>query len=859
MVRARCGLFLIAGLASAPGAVSGQIATFSPPPGADSLRVVPGARYARGGFLRFFLGHEYRDIWTAPVDVPVLDLDSTGGGLTPFRTGGFGQSVTLHFHGGDGRRYVVRSVDKDPTKRLLPELQDTFLEDIIQDQISALLPTAALVVDPLLERAGILHASHRLVVIPDDPRLGEFRDVYAGMPGMLLLHPDEGADNTPGFAGSRRISGTETFRDELEAGPCDRVDAIEYLKARLVDMLIGDRDRHAGQWRWARYPTSSGCRRWVPIPEDRDQAFVDYDGVVMWATRLARPQQISFGPSYSNVVGLTFNGWELDRELLVELDIATWDSVATWLQGTMTDSVIDAAVRRLPAQHYDAIGPYLVRALEQRRDHLDVVAREYYRLISRWAEILATDEDELLEVDHLPDGAARVRLSTRDGAAPYFDRTFQPDVTREVRVYLRGGDDSTVVRGASGSITMRVDGGGGADVIANVSRAGARRTRFYDEGEETVAHTGGIAVDRREFERPPAQELAHRWALDWGGRGLTLPSFSFSPDIGFFLGASSRIIRYGYRKVPFAARHTISGGFATHAAELRLAYTGEFRRIAPSVDGIIDIEGSGIEIVRFHGFGNETEISEPSAFYKVEQEQVRVAPKLDFTPSDALHVTVGPVVAYANTDLDGNVGRFIAVDPPYGTGSFGQIGGELGLLYDSRDVPANATRGVLIEVGGAAYPAAWDVASAFGEVHGQVATFLTAPIPARPTLALRAGAKKMFGTYPFHEAAYLGGANDLRGFREQRFAGDAAVFGNAELRLAVATVRLLFPTRWGVFGLADAGRVFFEGDSDDADRLHTGYGGGVWLSMVAPANTLTAAVVRSDELTGVYVRAGFGF
>jgi hypothetical protein len=846
-------------LAATPCVVAAQIATFPPSAGADSQRVIPGARYARGGFLRFFLGHDYRDVWTLPIEAPVLDLDEVGGGLTPLRTGGFGQSVTLHFTGRDGRRYVARSMDKDPTKRLIPELKDTFVETIVQDQISALLPTAALVVDPLLERTGILHSSHTLVVIPDDPRLGEFRDTYAGMPGMLVLHPDEGADNTPGFAGSRRISGTDTFRDELEAGPCDRVDAREYLKARLVDMLIGDRDRHAGQWRWARYPAPNDCRRWVPIPEDRDQAFVDYDGVVMWATRLARPQQISFGPEYSNVVGLTFNAWELDRELLVELDRPTWDSVAAWVQEQLTDEVIDEAVRRLPRPHYEAIGADLTDALKRRRDHLPAVAGDYYRLISRWADILATDQDELLDVEHLSDGAVRVRIMLRDGSAPYFDRTFRPDVTDEVRVYMRGGDDSTVVRGGAAKITMRIDGGGGADVIVNESGAGAGRTKYYDQGAETRVHTDRIAVNRREFERPPAQDLAHRFALDWGGRGLTLPSLSYSPDIGLFMAATTQLTRFGYRKAPFAARHTISGGFATHAAELRLSYTGELRAIAPSVDGRIEISGSGIEIVRFHGFGNETDITQPSAFYKVDQEQVRVAPKIDFTPLDALHLAVGPVVAYADTDPEGNIGRFIADALPYGVGRFGQFGGEIDFTFDSRDVAANATRGMLIEAGASAFPAVWDATSAFGEVHGEIATYLTAPVTARPTLALRAGGKKVFGTYPFHEAAYLGGADDLRGFREERFAGDAAVFGNAELRMALGVFRLLFPTRFGIFGVADAGRVFFEGDPDDADQIHTAVGGGLWFSAIAPANTLTASIVRSDELTGVYVRAGFAF
>ena len=166
--------------------------------------VVPGERFRASPSERWFYGDNYRDLWTTPIEVAVLDLDSVGGGLTPLRTGGFGQSISLHFTGEDGRRYTVRSLDKDPTKRLDDEMKNTIVGEVLQDLISTLLPTAALVVDPLMEATGILHSKHTLVVIPDDPRLGEYREDFAGLIGTLQEHPSEGPDDTPGFAGSRQ-------------------------------------------------------------------------------------------------------------------------------------------------------------------------------------------------------------------------------------------------------------------------------------------------------------------------------------------------------------------------------------------------------------------------------------------------------------------------------------------------------------------------------------------------------------------------------------------------------------------------------------------------------------------------------
>jgi hypothetical protein len=168
-----------------------------------------------------------------------------------------------------------------------------------------------------------------------------------------------------------------------------------------------------------------------------------------------------------------------------------------------------------------------------------------------------------------------------------------------------------------------------------------------------------------------------------------------------------------------------------------------------------------------------------------------------------------------------------------------------------------ATRGVLLEFGGNAYPAVWDVDSTFGEVHGIAATYLSVRAPLDPTLALRVGGKKLWGAFPYFEAAFIGDPSTVRLGRWNRFAGDASAYGSAELRLTVGRALVVLPADIGIFGLADGGRVFLEGES--SSEWHTAFGGGVWLAFLDRAHTLSAAVVSSEERTGVYVQAGFGF
>ncbi len=175
-----------------------------------------------------------------------------------------------------------------------------------------------------------------------------------------------------------------------------------------------------------------------------------------------------------------------------------------------------------------------------------------------------------------------------------------------------------------------------------------------------------------------------------------------------------------------------------------------------------------------------------------------------------LTARLGPVLKYSSTDFAR--GGLIRAVRPYGSGKFGELGAEAGLSFDSRDTAAAATRGAHLAVEGHVYPSVWDVTSTFGEVHGEAATYLTAPISLRPTLALRVGGKRVWGSFPFQEAAYIGGHETVRGLYSYRFQGDASAFGNAELRLPVSKFNLLAPGELGVFGLADVGRVWLTGD-----------------------------------------------
>jgi hypothetical protein len=817
----------------------------------------PGPRYSASGLHELFLGREYRSLWITPVSVPVLDLRRFGGGLEPVSKGGGQQTKSLLLRAPDGREFFFRSVDKDPSGTLPPELRPTVAGNVVRDQTSSALPTGPLIVEPLLTAAGILHAKSWLYVLPNDPSLGEFQAEFAGLMGFL----EERIGGTEGppsqWGGATEIIGSDTLLARMSRTPDDAVDTRAFLTARLLDLFIGDWDRHAGQWRWARFGNEVP-RRWVPIPQDRDQAFAKYDGILLSVARQSAPQLTNFGSGYPYITGATWNGRDLDRRLLVGLDWPAWESAATQLKAALTDDVIDQAVRALPPEHYSLKGPAITAALRARRNDLLDAARKYYDLLAKQVDVHgseAADETSLVRQD---DGFVEVTLSrgsaTSAPSAPYFRRRFDPRSTSEVRVFLGEGDDRAVVQGGSGGPLLRIVGGAGQDQLVDSSRGGGER--FYDD-PDAAARTGGLdtKVDRRSY-TAPRKDPRSPPARDWGKRWTASMWGTLGPDLGLLIGGGRTLTGYGFRKDPFASRHRFRAGFATGPKSYRLDYRGEFRRENSSSLFDILVRASGIDVVTFHGFGNEISAPGSDEFYRVTQDAFGLLPSLVFPLGRQATIRVGGILKYASTDRRPD--RHLAtLSGLYGTGNFGELGGGVTARFDSRNRTNAATEGAVLELGGKIYPAVWDVDSTFGEVHGEAATYLTPPIPLQPTLALRIGGRKLWGHYPFFEAAFIGGASTVRLGRINRYAGDAAAYGSAEIRLPLARVTLVLPADIGIFGLADAGRVFLEGES--SDKWHSAFGGGLWLAYLDPANTISAAVAAGEERTGFYLQAGFGF
>ena len=420
---------------------------------AETKVVVADPSLRSGRVYEALFGTDYRRLWETPIEVEVLDFSTEAGGLKPlFRVGG-AQTFGLALKGADGKSYTFRSLVKEQGQNFHESLQGFAIARFAQDLQASIHPASNVMVPALAKAAGVLHNEPRLIILPDDPALGEFRELFAGRLGTLEEFPTKASDEYTGFEGATDIIKSFDLVTQWLASPDVRVDARALLRLRLFDFYINDWDRHANNHRWARLPGKSG---WQPLPEDRDQAFVDFEGFLLDRARPYEPRLLRFEEDYPSNFGLTSQGWPIHRWFLAELERDDWIEMANDLRNRITDEVIDQAANLMPDEYKPLNADELTRILRARRDKLPEFAEEMYRYHAAEIDVQATDKNDQIDLRDTGEGMLAVSVSLNASSEPYFQRLINAKDTKSLRVYMRGGQNILTCDGPVGS-SIKID------------------------------------------------------------------------------------------------------------------------------------------------------------------------------------------------------------------------------------------------------------------------------------------------------------------------------------------------------------------------------------------------------------------
>lgn len=823
---------------------------------AQTKSVVPSTEFDRWGLWRALFGKGWRDVWKTPVEVKVLDISTFAGGLEPYKEGG-NQTRTLHFHGKDGKDYIFRSTYKNVENALPQDLKKTLMGRIIQDQTGAFHPTGLLAVDVLERETGVISFPRTLYFLPADG-LGKYAArIHDYSLGTLEEKPGDDTEDT------------EDLMIKLEESTKNKVDARSYLKARLIDFIIGDPDRGADNWAWQK-ADSGDFKMYRAIARDRDYAFMRIEGFIPKMASKGYKKLTQFRNEFPKLTTLTFMTAEFDRSHLVELSKAEWDDVVHGVQRDLSNDVIDRALARIPAPHRDLSADVLREGLRARRDLLPGIADEFYHMVNDDADVWGSDEDERAEITHNADGSVDIALFRKENMRVFYKR-FVPAETKKVRVYLDRGNDRAVVRGSgAGTILVRVIGGEGDDVLVDSSAAGAR---FYDasgnnnfvRGANTVVDTRAYATsqparyldDDKNKEKPDpnprtikeerrgrhqdlqnaradfvAQKTTAATIRTWGKQTTLMPVLEYHDGPGIVLGIGPVTTDYGFRRVPREWRMALQPVIGT-ARGYGVRFYGDRHFETSKWSFAWYAHASKLESNRFFGFGNDSPLL-PEDASLVMRKELLVAPAMVYSFDKRTRFSIGMIARAGTTDLPDAFGFNDRTD--------------LGVRADFASRTSTRTqtqsRGTDLLGGGSAY-------QDYREVHATGKLFV--PV-SRATLAFRASGKRVWGDFPLYDAAFLGGLESLRGFWWNRFAGDASAAGSAELRVPVTRIKLLTRGDLGLIGFTDAGRVWYNGSS--VGDWHTSFGGGVWFGSLGQALSVTYA---KGEERRINISLGYPF
>lgn len=429
----------------------------------DSVIVPASNKYINcSPFRVIFVGKNYRQEWSLPVKMPVFHLKKEQGGFTIKELGGGQQTKSLRLLDKNGQEWVLRTTDKDVSGALAATMKNKLVsnvvKDVVQDMISASHPYGSLTVPDLAQAAGVIVAKPRLFYVPDDPAFGEYRSLFAHQVCFL-----EDREPTPDQS---ETEDTEEVMKNVFKGSDHRLIQEAILRARLLDMLIADWDRHEDQWKWGARKRN-GATYYYPVPKDRDFAYFKSNGlIVRFASMTVLPHMHSFTRDGSQLKKLSNKTWEMDAQWLSQLNEEDWKSAITAFQNKLTDSVIATAVKKMPAEIYNLSGRKLEQILRNRRDGLAEHAMHYYRFLAYNPYVIGTDDEELFQVSQKGDKVivTVLRKGSDQKGDVIYQRAFKEADTRQIHLMgLDGGDSFTIDQNVSTRMKLVVEGGKGKD------------------------------------------------------------------------------------------------------------------------------------------------------------------------------------------------------------------------------------------------------------------------------------------------------------------------------------------------------------------------------------------------------------
>jgi hypothetical protein len=655
---------------------------------------------------------------------------------------------------------------------------------------------------------------------------------------------------------------------ELDDDNENAVDNRAFLRATLLDLLIGDWDRHADQWRWVDIKKGKS-KLYVGVPRDRDQAFYVNQGVAPWVASLPWfvPNLQGFSADIKHAKFSLMQHVFLASRPTSHLSEKEWMDITNDFVKSVTDEVIDKALKHLPQSSYDIRHNELASAIKKRRDNIPAAMKEYYQFLKRIADVKLSNKNELVRITDSANNLLVVKVNkikkNGETGETIMHSAFDPSITREVRIYTGKGKDNIVIDNPNSPIRLRLIGEEG-DKHFDVVNA-ARRIKVYTRTTNNY-YTGKTNMLNRHISDDTANTNfipANRFNI-W----QPLIGFGLNRDDGFQLGLGSQFTHQGFRKYPYASINRFMLYYAFSTSAFKIRYSGEWLKVFGKTDLIANVDAYAPENTQnFFGRGNETpfnKVGDFRKFYRARFNLYQVTPALRWRNlNTGVTFSVGPSIQHYAFDSSDNTGRFIvnsfvkSYDSATISESKTHAGVVMNFTVNKRNSPILPNKGYYLNVRMQGFAGVSDNSKSFGQIIPEFAVYQKLNKAGTIIVADRIGGGITLGKSTFYQSLFIGGHENLLGYRQYRFAGENMLYNNFEVRMKIANFTgYIIPGSFGLVGFYDVGRVWV--DDEHSDVWHSGAGGGLFF---APAQLVVINVVAGYSKEGwlPYVTMGFRF
>jgi Calcineurin-like phosphoesterase len=823
----------------------------------DSVMVQANARYANAGKLhKKIFGENYRKEWSTKTNVPVIRISEIKGGLTPLERGGGMQSVSLRLADKTGKEWVIRSVNKNPDPLLPEELRQTFARDFLDDAMSAQHPYSALIVPPIAEAVNVPHSNPIIGIIAADTALGIYNRLFANTLCLLEEREPLGkSDNSFKMIKSLDKDNENSFKSK------------EFLRARMLDLLLGDWDRHPDQWRW-KNDADEKEKLYIAIPRDRDQVLHVTQGILpsMASRPWILPTLQNFGNKISGVRYSLFKTNFLNARPESQFSYEQWTKIVNEFVKDVTDDALEAGLQRLPVQAYNLRHDELLQKFKQRRDNISAAMDKFYRFVNKISDIHTSDKNELVAINDAPGNALNVtiRRINKEGIVKdkLMDKTYDPAFTKEIRIYIGGGNDSVIVNNKTSSIRLRIIGGDGEKAY-NITEA-KKKINLYDK-DSSAAYYGDTKMLRKHL----SNDSANTAFVPVNLYNITMPLVTggFNLDDGLMIGGGLKHIQQqGFRKKPYANVQQLLVSFALATGAFKIKYKADWLHVFGKTDFIINAKAQAPDNTQnFFGVGNATAFDKTGnykKYYRARFSLYDVEPALRWRSGKTMTLSLGPSLQYYHFDAGQNIGRFInntALIHSYDSATIAKdktfAGIVLNFMKDSRNSKILPVSGGYFSIKIQGYKGVNNYSKSFGQVIPEIAVYKSWGRQSNVVIANRLGGGITWGKTTFYQSLFLGGHENLLGYRQYRFAGQYTLYNNLEVRIKLAAIgSYILPGQLGLVAFYDAGKVWANGYN--SSTIHQGAGGGFYY---APAQIAVVQLVLGKSVEGLYPYVTLGF